>query len=75
MVQQSSTLMPTRLCGCLCPSPRLLEQVLEIEDISQNTCSGSVVAGSSALDHQRGALVASAVNLDLITRQYAFVSS
>jgi hypothetical protein len=48
---------------------------LEIKDIRENTCGGGVVASYGALDHQRGALVASALNLNLTTPQYAFVSS
>jgi hypothetical protein len=52
-----------------------LEKILEIDDISKNSCSGGVISGSCTLDHQRGALIASAVYLHLIRRNDAFVTS
>jgi hypothetical protein len=50
-------------------SCRRLEQVLEVNYISKDAGGSGVVASSCALDHQRGALVTSAVDLHLIAAQ------
>jgi hypothetical protein len=51
---------------------RRQEEVLEINYISKDASGSGVVASSCALDHQRGALVTSAVYLHLIAAQKTF---
>lgn len=76
-IKRSGALQKSRWCTGVDADQRSshrLEQVLEIDYVSKDAGGSGVVASSCALDHQRGALVTSAVYLDLMAAQKFFFS-
>jgi hypothetical protein len=74
-IKRSGALQKSRWCTGVDADQRSshrLEQVLEVDYVSKDAGGSGVVASSCALDHQRGALVTSAVYLDLMAAHNFF---